>query len=52
MTMGKLPTIKKLNAAVANLQDLNAVFNTVVKKISVEMIGANKESIIVIEREL
>ncbi len=52
MTIGKLPTVELLNNAFRNIQSINDTFSTVVKKISVEMIGDNEESIIVIEKEL
>jgi 2'-5' RNA ligase len=52
MTVGKLPTADALNMAYEEVKDVNNVFKTVVNKISVEMIGENEESIIIIEHEL
>jgi hypothetical protein len=52
MTVGKLPTADALNMAYEEVKDINKVFKTVVNKISVEMIGENEESIIIIEHEL
>ncbi len=52
MTVGKLATPQLMNEAFAEIESLGDIFDTVVRKISVEMIGANEESIIVIEKEL
>lgn len=52
MTIGKLATPQLMNEAFAEIESLSDTFDTVVRKISVEMIGANGESIIVIEKEL
>lgn len=52
MTVGKLPTVDALNEAYEEVKGINRTFKTVVKKISVEMIGENEESIIIIEQEL
>ena len=52
MTIGKLPTAELLNEAYNNIKSVNDTFSTIVKKVSVEMIGDNEESIIIIEREL
>lgn len=52
MTIGKLPTAELLEDAFAKTKDLEETFCTTVEKISVEMIGENEESIIVIEKEL
>ncbi|MDI9217201.1 2'-5' RNA ligase family protein [Clostridium tertium] len=52
MTVGKLSSIELLDKAFYNVSKSNAKFSTVVKKISVEMIGENEESIIIIEHEL
>lgn len=52
MTVGKLATVEELDKAEARVKSLKDVFSTVVRKISVEMIGENEESIIVIEKEL
>lgn len=52
MTVGKLPTVEALNVAYEKVQEINRDFKTVVNKISVEMIGENEESIIIIEQKL
>ena len=52
MTLGKLPTVEALNVAYEEVKEINRVFKTIVNKISVEMIGENEESIIIIEQEL
>jgi len=52
MTVGNLSSIDLLNKAFDDLNKCNDIFSTVVKKISVEMIGDNEESIIIIEHEL
>lgn len=52
MTVGKLPTHEMLNMAYKAVESIDDVFSTIVKKISVEMIGDNEESIIIIEKEL
>jgi 2'-5' RNA ligase len=52
MTVGKLSSIKLLNKAFDDVNRCNDKFSTIVKKISVEMIGEHEESIIVIENEL
>lgn len=52
MTIGKFPTADLLQDAYNNIISVNDIFSTVVKKVSVEMIGDNEESIIIIEREL
>ena len=52
MTIGKLPTAQLLENAFNNIKSMNNIFSTIVNKISVEMIGDNEESIIVIEKEL
>lgn len=52
MTIGKLPTAELLNEAYNNIKSVNDTFSTIVKKVSVEMIGDNEESIIIIEKEL
>lgn len=52
MTVGKLATPQLMNEAFAEIESVGDTFDTVVRKISVEMIGANEESIIVIEKEL
>lgn len=52
MTIGNLSSAELLNSAYNNTKAVDITFSTVVKKISVEMIGDNEESIIVIEQEL
>ena len=52
MTIGKLPSVKEMDGAYEEIKDIRDKFSTVVKKISVEMIGENEESIIVIEKKL
>ena len=52
MTIGKLATAELLNKAYEEIKNMNEIFKTVVNKISVEMIGENDESIIVIEKQL
>ena len=52
MTVGKLPSKEMLDAALATVEHIEDEFVTTVKKISVEMIGENEESIIVIEKML
>ena len=52
MTVGKLPTVDALNKAYEEVQGISKAFKTMVNRISVEMIGENEESIIIIEQEL
>lgn len=52
MTIGKLPTVELLNNAYNNIKFMEDTFSTIVRKVSVEMIGDNEESIIIIEKEL
>lgn len=52
MTIGKLLTAELLDDAYNKIKSVDDTFSTVVKKVSVEMIGDNEESIIIIEREL
>lgn len=52
MTVGKLSSKELLNQAFEDISNYNERFDTIVKKISVEMIGENEESIIIIEQEL
>ena len=52
MTIGNLPTEESLNNAFNNIKSIEDTFSTLVKKISVEMIGDNEESIIIMEKEL
>ncbi len=41
-----------MNEAYESIKEIEDSFSTVVNKISVEMIGENEESIIIIEKEL
>lgn len=52
MTIGNLSSVELLNKAFSEIKSVDDTFSTVVNKISVEMIGDNKESIIIIEKEL
>lgn len=52
MTVGKVSSLELLDKALNDVNKCNDKFSTVVKKISVEMIGEHEESIIVIEHEL
>lgn len=52
MTVGKVSTLELLNKAFDDVSNYSDNFSTVVKKISVEMIGDHEESIIIIEHEL
>ena len=52
MTIGKFPTANLLENAFNDIKSMDNTFSTIVNKVSVEMIGNNEESIIVIEKEL
>ena len=52
MTVGKLKTVDELNDAYNSVKDNKTLFKSNITKISVEMIGENEESIIVIEKIL
>lgn len=52
ITVGNLPSAELLDKAYEDIKDMDEEFVTTVKKISVEMIGENEESIIIIEKEL
>lgn len=52
MTVGKVSSIELLDKAFDVVNKYNDKFSTVVKKISVEMIGEHEESIIIVEHEL
>ena len=52
MTVGKFRTVDKMNEAYSNVKDISNVFETIVNKISVEMVGENEESIIIMEKTL
>ncbi|MFL0195349.1 hypothetical protein ACJDU8_07190 [Clostridium sp. WILCCON 0269] len=51
MTVGKIYSTELLDKAFEDVKKCNAKFSTVINKISVEMIGENEESIIIIEHE-
>lgn len=52
MTVGKLRTVDELNGAYDSVKENKTSFKSNITKISVEMIGENEESIIVIEKKL
>ena len=52
MTVGKVSSKELLDKAFDDVKKCNAKFSTMVKNISVEMIGEHDESIIIIEHEL
>lgn len=52
MTVGKLSSMELLNRALDDVSKYKDRFNTLIKKISVEMIGDNEESIILLQQEL
>lgn len=52
MTVGKMSDDEELNKAYEDIKDNRCRFVSVVNKISVEMIGENEESIIIIEKHL
>lgn len=52
LTIGKLPSKDEMIKAYTNIKDLDVCFETLVDKISVEEIGKNDESFIVIEKYL
>lgn len=52
MTVGKVSSKDLLDKAFDDVSKCNDKFSTVVKKISVEMIGDHEESIIIIEHQL
>lgn len=52
MTVGKLSSVELLDKAFEDVSRHNDKFNTIIKKISVEMIGEHEESIIIIEHNL
>ena len=52
ITVGKLPTAELMKTVFGNLESVTDTFRTIVNKISVEVIGENEESIIVIEKDL
>ena len=52
MTIGKFHNINLLENAFNDIKSMDSTFSTIVNKVSVEMIGNNEESIIVIEKAL
>lgn len=52
MTVGKLKSKELLDKALNDVSECKDRFSTIIKKISVEKIGENEESIIIIEHEL
>ncbi len=52
MTVGNLPSMDLLDKAFNDVNKCDDRFSTVIKTISVEMIGEHEESIIIIEHEL
>ncbi len=52
MTVGKVSSKALLDKAFDDVKKCNDKFSTMVKKISVEVIGEHDESIIIIEHEL
>ncbi|MGN0437157.1 MAG: 2'-5' RNA ligase family protein [Lachnospiraceae bacterium] len=52
ITVGKLENENKLNEAYEKIKEFNGKFSCVIDKISVEMIGPNEESIIIMEKRL
>lgn len=52
MTIGKLPTAELLDDAFRNTRLLEDTFHTIVRKVSVEMIGPEEESVIAVEKVL
>jgi 2'-5' RNA ligase len=46
MTVGKLPTKDAMEAALREIHAIDTVFSTVIKKVSVEIIGEHEESLI------
>ncbi len=52
MTVGRISSMDLLDNAFDDVKNYKDKFSTVVKEISVEMIGDHEESIIIIEHEL
>lgn len=52
MTVGKLQSEEKMIKAYEEIKDLNSSFETLVDKISVEEIGSQGESFVIIEKHL
>lgn len=52
MTVGKLSNVSELDLAYESISEITTTFRTTINKISIEMIGENEESIVVIEKKL
>ena len=52
ITVGNLTTVEELENAYEDVKDIDCCFTSLITKISVEMIGENEESIIIIEKNL
>lgn len=52
MTIGNLDSADKMEEAYNVIKSVDSCFETIVNKVSVEMIGNNDESIIIIEKKL
>ena len=52
ITVGKLSSVDEMNEAYEDIKGIDEVFKTKVSRISVEMIGDNEESIIILEKLL
>ena len=52
ITVGKTSNIEELNKAYEDIKDNRCRFVSVIDKISVEMIGENEESILIMEKRL
>lgn len=52
MTIGNLDSVDKMEQAYESVKDMDIRFTTIIEKVSVEMIGNNGESNIIIEKSL
>ena len=52
MTIGNLDSADEMEQAYNSVKDMDICFTTIIEKVSVEMIGNNGESIIIIEKKL
>lgn len=52
MTIGNLDSVEKMESAYGRIKKIDICLETIVDKVSVELIGNNGESIIVIEQSL
>ena len=52
MTIGRLSTPNQMASALENVKEITTSFDTIVDTLSVEMIGENEESIILLEKKL